>query len=182
MPHYLLFSGHMIDQNGRDPARFPDSKATAGGEAIYKTLQEAAAGKTDIKGIAAAASGGDILFHEACIKLSIPSEIYLGIPIEAFVKTSVAPAGPEWIGRYRKLIVALPVHILHPDATESAPSTIWEEANNWMLETALSSGGDHLTLIVLWDGNKGETGGTAHMVQVANDHRATVEIIDTHTL
>ena len=184
MPHYLLFSGHMIDKPGREPARFPASKAPAAGQAIYKSLEKATARipAHDLRGIAAAACGGDILFHEACIKLHIPSEIYLGIPIPEFLKTSVAFAGTEWVARYHHLTQTLPVHVLFPNATAEAPSTIWEEANSWMLDKALSAGGENLTLITLWDGAKGETGGTAHMIQVAGAHRAAIEIIDTHKL
>lgn len=184
MPHYILFSGHMIDKPGRPDARFPAPKATAAGEAIRNRLEKllATAQPQDLRGIAAAACGGDILFHEACRELHIPSEIYLAIPIQEFLKTSVAFANANWSTRYHTLTQTLPVHILHPDATTKAPSTIWEEANNWMLDTALSAGSDHLTLIALWDGNEGETGGTAHMIQVVQDHHAATEIIDTRGL
>jgi hypothetical protein len=186
MQHYILFSGHMIDKPGRVPARFPASKSSAAATAIRKSLEKVLADAHipvhDLRGIAAAANGGDILFHEACIDLHIPSEIYLAIPIAEFLKTSVASAGASWEQRYHHLTHTLPVHILHPDATADAPNTIWEEANGWMLDKALSAGGAHLTLIALWDGNKGETGGTAHMIRVARAQHAAIEIIDTRRL
>lgn len=181
MQHYILFSGHMIDKPGRVPARFPASKSSAAAKVIRQSLEKILAHTPaqDLRGIAAAANGGDILFHEACIDLHIPSEIYLAIPIAEFLKTSVTPAGANWEQRYHHLTQTVPVHILHPDATADAPNTTWEEANSWMLDKALSAGGSHLTLIALWDGNTGETGGTAHMIRVARSHHATVEIIDT---
>lgn len=184
MVHHVLFSGHMIDKPGRDHPRFPESKAAAAGEAIQRALEKVwtRIAAPDLHGMAAAACGGDILFHEACQKRYIPSEIYLGMPIAEFQKTSVAFAGPQWISRYHHLTQTLPVHILHPGATADAPSTIWEEANSWMLDTALSAGGAQLTLIALWDGRKGDTGGTAHMIQVAKQHQANIDIIDPHKL
>jgi hypothetical protein len=185
MPHYLLFSGHMIDKPGRNPPRFPETKAEAAAEAIRNALEKvlnATAGQTatagsSLKAISAAACGGDILFHEACRDLHIPSELYLALPIEAFLQTSVAFAGPSWISRYRQLTQTLPVHILHPEATADAPDTIWEEANQWMLDAALQNGPAHLTLIALWDGNTGDTGGTAHMISVAQSQHAATEIL-----
>lgn len=201
MIRYILFSGHMIDKAGRAQPRFPAAKEAAAAEAIHRTLKKvkaasagttltsiaasaaSASAGTTLIGIAAAACGGDILFHEACGQLQIPSEIYLGISIDAFRQTSVAFAGQAWVDRYRNLISRLPIHILHPNATGTAPDSIWEEANQWMLDTALSNGGDHLALIVLWDQAKGDgLGGTEHMVRVAQAHEATVEIIDVLSL
>jgi len=181
MQHYILFSGHRLDKPGRTPTRFPASKAIAATVAIRKTLEAilTRVPAPTIKAIAAAADGGDILFHEACKDLDIPSEIYLAIPIPEFLKTSVAA---EWQDRYYQLTRILPVHILHPDVTADAPNTIWEEVNSWMLDKALSAGGARLTLIALWDGSPGETGGTAHMIRVAKNHNAAIEIIDTHML
>ena len=39
-----------------------------------------------------------------------------------------------------------------------------DNANLWMLQTALDGGGAHMTLIALWDGKGGDgSGGTQHM-------------------
>lgn len=180
MPHSILFTGHMIDKPGRSEPRFPPEKESAASAAVRNTLRkvQATAGAEGLRGIAAAACGGDILFHEACRELKIPSEIYLGIPIDAFEQTSVAFAGPGWITRYRTLTQELSVHVLLPNTTADAPDTVWAEANEWMLHTALADG-SHLTLIALWDGQKGDgPGGTDHLVNEAKAHQAAVELID----
>jgi hypothetical protein len=184
MPHFVVFSGHLIDKPHRDPPRFPEPKSTAAGIAIRQALEkiQAATGAAELHGIAAAACGGDILFHEACRELRIPSELYLGIPVDAFQQTSVAFAGKDWIARYQKLVRDLPVHILYPQETADAANEVWEKANQWMLDTALPAGGANVTLLVLWDGNKGETGGTAHMIDVARAEHAAVDIVDTHKI
>ena len=185
MPHCILFTGHMIDKPGRPSPRFPAAKETAAAEAIRNAVHTAqtAAGAVNIRGIAAGANGGDILFHEACLALGIPSELYLGIPIAAFQETSVAAGGPGWIARYQRLTEQLPVHILLPDATAEVEDDVWEKANDWMLRTALAMSGADTTLIALWDGKKGDgAGGTQHMVQVVKEHHAKVVIIDTLAL
>jgi len=181
MAYFILFSGHMIDKAGRDKPRFPPSKEGAAGAAIRNALLEVQvkAGVRELTGIAAAACGGDILFHEACRELGIPSEVYLGIPVEAFEETSVAFAGAEWVKRYLRLVRELPVHVLFPEATADAGDEVWERANEWMLQAGLSKGGSRMTLIVLWDGEGGDgPGGTRHMVKVAKGEGATINTID----
>ena len=84
-----------------------------------------------------------ILFHEACLELGIPVELYLGIPVESFRQTSVAFAGAGWVARYRYLTKQLPVHILLPNAEDG----VWEQANDWMPEAALDGGGTNMTHI-----------------------------------
>ena len=180
MPHTILFSGHMIDQPDRATPRFPSSKEKAAGKAIRQELLKVLAinGSERCKGIAAAACGGDILFHESCQELAIPSEIYIGLPVDEFNKTSVSFAGEDWEARYRRLTQILPVHALFPEATADAGDSIWEKANNWMLQTALADGVAHSTFIALWDGNKGESGGTWQMIRMAEGHQVRTEIID----
>jgi hypothetical protein len=172
--HTILFSGHMIDKPGRSDPRFPASKEHA---AVEK------AGEEKCSGIAAAACGGDILFHESCRSLGVPSEIYLGIPVDAFEQTSVAFAGVGWVERYRRLVSELPVHVLFPEATADAGDEVWAKANEWMLGAALEGGGSEMALIVLWDGEGGDgPGGTRHMVVTAKKIGADVEIIRTQSL
>jgi hypothetical protein len=182
MIHFILFTGHMIDKPGRPNPRFPPSLEEKAKQAIRqrleKVLAEAGTGITaisDLKGIAGGACGGDILFHEACLELAISSELYLAIPVEEFEKTSVAFAGSDWIRRYRRLTKKLPVHILLPEAVEE----IWEQANRWMLQDALSNGGENMTLVALWDHQKGDgKGGAEHMANMAKEKNAKIEIID----
>jgi predicted DNA-binding transcriptional regulator AlpA len=41
--------------------------------------------------VAGGASGGDILFHEVCGELGVPTRLYLALPPESYVTESVAP-------------------------------------------------------------------------------------------
>lgn len=185
MPHAILFTGHMSDQPGRPTPRFPPAKEPAADAAIRHALVkvQAAAGSEGLKGIAAAACGGDILFHEACIQLGIPSEVYLGIPIDAFLQTSVAFAGRDWEDRYHRLTHQLPVHVLFPHLGADVSGEVWEQANDWMIQTALKAGRDNITLIALWDGDKGDgKGGASHMIKEVKAHDGKTEVIDVRAL
>ena len=178
MSHTILFSGHMIDRPGREKPRFPESKVVVVSQAITAAVGKLSEEGKAFHGIAAAACGGDILFHEACRSLGIPSEIYLGTPVDAFEETSVAFAGLDWVERYRRLVSELPVHVLFPEATAKVGDEVWEKANEWMLGVALDGSGSETTLIVLWDGEGGDgPGGTRHMVNVAKAKGANAVVI-----
>jgi hypothetical protein len=46
---------------------------------------------------------GDILFQEFCAELDIPTQLYLAIPPERYVVSSVQKAGERWVERFWKL-------------------------------------------------------------------------------
>lgn len=182
MKHTILFAGHMIDARDRKVPRFTEDKENAAREAIKKVLNKEREKYDDqLFGIAGGASGGDILFHELCMEMQIPSEVYLALPQEDYKKASVAFAGKAWVTRFQKLTSILPVHILSKDTDNE--ESIWERTNLWMLHKALKGGGEHMTLIALWDGKGGDgDGGTEHMVHVAKEAGAKTIIIDIKKL
>ena len=188
--HHLLFTGHMIDQPGRDEPRFPESLSGA----VKAAIREAAGkekGKIEgsMMALAGGACGGDILFHEACGELGIHSELYLALPREQFIAESVQFAGPAWVERFDNLYKNLKVHILSktmvlPKWLQKKTSySIWERNNLWMLHRALTNGGLHTTLIALWDGQEGDgAGGTQHMVKQARERGAKTVVINLREL
>lgn len=180
--HSIVFTGHMLDAEDRTTPRFPKEKTQKAAFCINKALQIIRSQhQTPLKGIAGAACGGDILFHECCIALNIPSEIYLGLPEKEFIKSSVEFAGKEWVDRFKKLYNALPVHHLKTDNAlkKDKNFSVWEETNNWMLKQALANGGLNMTLLALWDGEASDgPGGTKHMVMQARKNNGEVIIID----
>ena len=136
-------------------------------------------------GITGGACGGDILFHEVCGELGIPTQMYLALPKEQFVVESVAFAGNGWIDRFGKLLEILPHPVLtdHKELPKwlqkKAGYDIWTRNNLWELNSALVNGGMHMTLIALWDGKGGDApGGTEHMVNEAKARGARVIEID----
>ena len=179
----ILFSGHRIDEPGRAVPRFPSADEPAARQAItdqLQTLRAAWPAGCRVRGIAGGASGGDILFHEACAALAIPTALYLPMPAEAFVARSVEVAGaPGWVPRFyairQRCQATGLLHLLNDSdklPTWLAPQiartgyTVWTRCNRWMLHAALAHGADKLTMLALWNGQGGDgPGGTQDMVR-----------------
>ena len=70
-PRTILFTGHQVDAPGRQEPRFPADKEPLARAAIREAVLREAAGPGGAVGLAGAASGGDILFHEVCAELGI---------------------------------------------------------------------------------------------------------------
>ncbi len=179
----LVFSGHRIDARGRKRPRFPASSEGKARDMIRRAVveEQAQGGSQPIMGFAAGASGGDILFHEVCAELGIPTTLLLPLPEDEFAAESVADAGSEWIERFLTLTKRLEVRHLTglPDWMAGNDSyTIWQRGNRWILHTAMSLAEADITLIVLWDGKGGDgPGGTENMVELAKSrHVKTVQL------
>lgn len=189
-PRVILFTGHRIDAAGREQPRFPRTKETQARALIRDAVvaeQQKATGQ--LLGIAGGASGGDILFHEVCQELGIPTLLYLALPQDAYRAASVADGGAQWVERFQHLCeVNKP--ILLTDADElprwlraKNGYTIWQRANLWMLHHALAKSNDNLLLIALWNGDVGDgPGGTEDMVNRAKERGAAFIHLDTRTL
>jgi hypothetical protein len=170
--HALLFTGHMIDRADRARVRFPASAEGRARAAIYAAIAGAEwthAGTT--VGVAGGASGGDLLFHECCEELGIPTRVLLALDPDEFEANSVAPAGPGWVKRFRALLkrVGDRVEVMRQDegGREEATGNVWQRANLWMMEEAIRLA-DECALLALWDGGAGdEPGGTEDFLQAA---------------
>jgi hypothetical protein len=166
----------MLDRQNRVKPRFPAEIEEDVRKSITSHLHALKKEYAEIRGIAGAASGGDILFHEICISLDIPSEIYLALPVDQFMDSSVSFAGVKWENRYLNLVEKLPVYVLK--GTQIGDN-VWKESNLWMLKTALKNGADRMTLLALWNGGSGDgIGGTEHMLQLAFKEQIEILIID----
>lgn len=184
----ILFAGHRLDAEDRPAPRFPAEMERQAGDAIRDAVADIVRRHGRARGIAGGASGGDILFHEACGRLGIPSELYLPMGEDDFIAESIAPAGADWVKRFAALTSRLPRVFYHPTPESAAPDakpsrSIWEQNNQWLLHEALSEGADNLTVLVLWDGRTGDgPGGTEDLVHAARLAGAEVVIVDATTL
>ena len=189
LAHALVFAGHMVDDKGRTPPRFPETCVAAARREMWRSLADL----RPTVGIAASASGGDILFHEICAELAIPTDMRLVLPPEQFVNLSVVKAGVEWERRFWALVerkrrehrfAQLGEGKELPGWLQDKPDyTIWTRANLWLLECALSLDPATLTVMALWDGKESDgPGGTAHLVHRAQALGANMLVLDTQRI
>lgn len=190
-PHVLLFTGHRIDAPDRPVPRFPANQEEVARQDLRDVIaQEQALVNGPLLGIAGGASGGDLLFHEVCRELSIPTLLYLAMPREPFVRASVQDSGPGWVERFDALYEQVPHRLLAPDGKlprwlqHKRDYTIWQRNNLWMLYHALALGSQQTTLIALWDeAPQGDgPGGTQDMVMQARQQGARVIVRPTKLL
>jgi hypothetical protein len=188
----IVGTGHRVDRPDRVNARFPNApEAVAKAKAwLRETLEaEKAATAGDISAIAGAASGTDLLFHEVCAELGIPTKVVLPIPKEDYSRESVADGGPDWVERFNRLMTNKPPIVLSnevvlPSWARTIPDySVFQRGNIWTMEDALLRPNADVTLIALWNGKAGDgPGGTGDMVELAKSHGAKVLLKNTDEL
>lgn len=181
----FLFSGHMIDEEGRTSPRFPNSKAPIAGQKIEAALAQMKAEPNDLA-LTQGACGGDLLFTEACQKLGV--EVLWMQPFNEpeFIQRSVDRGGDAWRDRYfaarqkLSLIIRSAPSALGPPPPNFGESYPYKRCNLWLLNTALSYGIEKVRFICLWNGEDGDgSGGTAHMYKKVRNRTGHVKHINT---
>lgn len=195
----LLFTGHRIDAPGRTPARFPSRLEAAAATRIGATLDDLQAGPHDFA-FTQGASGGDLLFAEACLARHVPLQLMLPLRETEFVAQSILTSqdGEQWRTRFTAVKARLDRPALDaPDAlgplvadAGNPSADAFVRGNRWLLDAALAHdhrglphGASSLVVIALWDGADGDgPGGTRDLMETAQSHGARVIWIDTRTL
>lgn len=215
--HIVLFVGLRMEPvaNGIDPPKdnepmrfLPRHAEAKAREAIRQRMEEEIRGESKILfGMAAGANGSDILFHEVCAEMRIPTRLYLALPKDQYIGQYVAAAGAGWVQRFNR------IHRGHQHSTaHSAPPqmdseqvmnvlaesvelprwlqgkagyTIGKRNHVWMLQHAMmqrhlhDSYGTEVTLVALWDRKPVESnGGIGDVVAMAERNGIRVVDID----
>ena len=191
----LIFTGHRVDAPDRATPRFPAGAVPRARAMIEEAVRkELASAGNGILGIAGAASGGDILFHEVCEELGIETHVYLAGPRAEYVQESVQDSGQEWVDRFNQLLlkkehtkalVQLGDSLSLPRWLAGASDySVWQRNNLWTLHNAMQiSGAAHTVLIALWNGQKGDgPGGTNDMTEKAKTWGARSIILPAQDL
>jgi hypothetical protein len=173
----VVFSGHMIDDpkmrgEGKEkPPRFPPAKIEAAAARIRAALDEVGAGAGDL-GLCGGASGGDLLFADACLERGMRVELRLARPENEFLAESVTFADPDrrWERSFMRVKENPATKVLvMPEELGPAPKgvSVHDRCNRWILYTALSQGLTRASFITLWNGEPGDgPGGTQNMVEL----------------
>jgi hypothetical protein len=183
----------MIDAPGREKARFPKTAEAKARAMIYDVVSQLLNRfPGPALGIASGASGGDILFHEVCRELQVPTRVLLALPENLFAEHSVSPAGPEWVARFIELIedhsgpnevqVLASMPVLPDWMRDPSDYDIWKRANTWMLEEAAAAGATEVTLMALWDREVGRSGGTEDFIVAAKKRGIVATVLDAREL
>jgi hypothetical protein len=185
----IVFVGHRIDEANRVIPRFPGSKESKARELVRQKLADAASGRKRVEVLASAAPGSDILCHEICREMGIPSTICLPMPLGEFSRHVFGDADDEWRSRFLELSKSRKVLQLSdkeglPRWLHGSVQNPWERGNRWVLEMARTSNAS-VVVIALWDGKPtgDNAGGTAHMVKIARGAGTiVVRVIDSAQL
>ena len=188
----VLFSGHMVDAAHREPPRFPAEQEAVAAARIGEALDQLGVGPGDLA-LAQAASGGDLLFLEACRARGLRLRPMLPFEEPEFIERSVVPAsnGEQWRERYFALIARLdePPRIMPSELGElprdarGIEANAYERCNLWLLYTALAWGIEKVRFVCLWNGGGGDgPGGTAHMYDEVRRRTGRVIWLDTRKL
>jgi hypothetical protein len=153
------------------PARFPPSKIEAVAARIRLALDEVGAGAGDL-GLCGGASGGDLLFAEACLERGMRVELRLARAENEFLAESVTFADPDrrWERSFTQ-VTENPAStvVVMPEELGPAPAgiSVHDRCNRWILYSALSQGLRRASFITLWNGEPGDgPGGTQNMVEL----------------
>ncbi|MGQ0700857.1 MAG: hypothetical protein ACT4PZ_21770 [Panacagrimonas sp.] len=165
----FLFSGHVVDAPDRPTPRFPASLVPVAAEKIGQALDRLGAADGDLA-LSQAASGGDLLFLEACRQRGVRCHVMLPFEEAEFIRRSIDPSADNefWRERFHSIKARLqdPIRYMPFELGEPPPHVDpFERCNLWLLDTALAWGANKLSLLCLWNGRGGDgPGGTGHMV------------------
>jgi tetratricopeptide (TPR) repeat protein len=181
----LLFSGHRVDEPARPKPRFPAGKAGIAAQKIAEALAQLEAGPDDLA-VCQAASGGDLLFLEACQQRGVRCQVLLPFPEPEFIEESILPSeeGNAWRERFYKVKDQLKDMRIMPVELGPLPKGVdaFERCNLWLLYTALAWGVGKVRFVCLWNGGGSDgPGGTEHMYNEVKRRTGRVTWIDTRS-
>ncbi|MDQ3564274.1 MAG: hypothetical protein M3436_09080 [Pseudomonadota bacterium] len=176
-----ICSGHIIDEPGRTPPRFPREKEDAVRAEIAKRLDQWNIGAGDLA-VCGAARGADILFAEECAKRGARIRLLIARDLDAFVERSVRLPDSDWSARFYALYAKSEVAI-QPERLGRPPEGVspYARNNRWIVNMARVEGESSrkILALIVWDERESEgQGGAAHFAQIAGPCAGEVAIVN----
>ena len=179
VPRVVVFTGHMVDQPGREKPRFPAELEESVKEAIKERLR-----RVDGRvGFASAACGSDILFLESLLDLGGEAHVVLPYDRDRFLQDSVdiVPGG-NWSQRFRDVLKRA-AEVLEASQHPMEGEGVALDYANLLLfglarirEKQLET---DLVPLAVWDGRPGDgPGGTASLIERWKSSGLQVEPIE----
>jgi hypothetical protein len=172
----VITSGHLVDEPGRSPPRFPDERVPAVASCIEALFQEWSVGDGDLV-LSGGARGADILFAECALDRGAGVRLLLALPPAQFVQRSVASPDGHWEDRFHRLLPRCQVDVL-PEGRLAGGQNPFELVNVWMLDEALRLPG-RVAAMLVWDElPAGRQGGTAGMAALLRQQEIPTTVIN----
>lgn len=175
-PEVIHFCGHMTAPAGA-PARFPHAQQPAVTARVRELLTARRVGFAH----GSLASGADIIIAEAVLALGAELHLVLPFAIDEFIKISVAPAGPDWVERFRHCVGAATSVTIASDSAYNGDAILFAYASRIAMGQAMNRAGSidaRAWQLAVFDGEESyDKAGTAHDIQEWRRAGGEAEII-----
>ena len=160
-PEVIHFCGHMTAPPGAR-ARFPHEQQAGVAAQVRAKLQARRVGFAH----GALASGADIIIAESALELGIELHVVLPFAIEEFIAISVAPAGADWVARFRHCLGAATSVTIASDSAYNGDDVLFAYAGRIAMGQAMNRAAGIDTRawqLAVFDGDETQDrAGTAH--------------------
>jgi tetratricopeptide (TPR) repeat protein len=175
-PEVIHFCGHMTAPPGA-PARFPHEQQEAVAAEVRAKLKAHHVGFAH----GSLASGADIIVAEAALALGAQLHVVLPFQLDEFIAISVAPAGLEWIERFRRCLGAATSITVASDSAYKGDDTLFAYAARIAMGQAMNRAASidaRVWQLAVFDGDDAyQQAGTAHDIEQWQHAGGTCEII-----
>lgn len=181
-PDVVAFAGHMIDAPDRADPRFPASLVPAVEAAIRAHVKRWHAPVV----FGSAASGADLIVLDAALDAGAEVNVVLPFDRADFVRTSVAPAGAEWVARFDAVLARASRIVAAAEGDHLGDDALFAHAARLVEGLAVLRAAqletDPAMLCVLDPGSDAMPGGTLDSWERWRRNLGTPEVIDLRAL
>ena len=162
----LWVSGHRTDDAGRLRPRFPEERAGWVRERIARWFSQHDVGPSWTV-LTGGARGADLIAAEEALRLGAHVQLCLALEPAEFLRRSVCdgPNSELWEQSFAYVSSRATVEVLPIRANGSSDSSVFAQANSWMLAKLEAADEPHALLV--WDGAAGSEGGTGDAARTA---------------
>jgi class 3 adenylate cyclase/tetratricopeptide (TPR) repeat protein len=174
IPPVVMYTGHMIDQPGRTPPRFPIELEATVAAAIRQRLETL----RPMAAYGSAACGTDILCLEAMHDLGGETHIVLPFPRAEFQQVSVDFAAGRWGERFERVLAAANSVTITSDHRARGSQATFEYANfilTGMARLRAQALQTELRGVAIWDEQPAGDGGAASLLELWQSQHVAVE-------